>query len=232
MLMAAELPICRLVRSRMTELGLSKWDLAEACGYESVSGGLKAVRLTLRTGKVHRFLAPGLPAALSIDQTTFDRAVETEWILAARAAEAANLAERQYRKEFCPHVWARFVFGSPKPNAMAFLGGIYGATYAFLPEVYSDSAAAMESGFHHLIQDHFQLWGPSMPLYGKIIGYYSVSEPAAMADTDLAVPRETYGNVLGLPRAIERPRFFLTKELRDPLSNWISHLDHLALSRF
>ena len=232
MLKAAELPICRLIRSRMTHLGLSEWDLAQSCGYKSVSGGLKAVRQTLRTGQVHPFLAPGLPAALGIDQATFDRAIaETEWILAEDAARQAREAEERYRKGFRPYVWARFDRGTPRPNTIAMLGGIYMATYAILPMACLGSAAGMESSFRALIKEHFQQWMPSMPTYGNIIGYFSVSEPAAKAGTDRAVPRDTDGNVVGTPRAIERPHFLLTKKSSDPLSSWISDLDRRRSDR-
>jgi hypothetical protein len=228
----ADLPICQLIRSRMIELGLSEREIALACGYKSTAGGLNAVRHTLRTGRVHPFLAPGLPAALSIDQATFDRAVaQTDWMLAEEAARQIREAEDWYRKEFHPYIWARFDRGSPRPNTIAMLGGIYRATYAFLPNARFDSAAAMESGFRCVAHEHFKRWWPSMPTYGNIIGYYSVSEPAATAGTDLAIPRNVHGMVMGPPRPIERPHFLLTKKSIDPLSNWISDLDHLARSR-
>lgn len=112
------------------------------------------------------------------------------------------------------------------------LRGIYRATYAFLPCACLDPAAAMESGFRDLIQEHFQLWWSSMPTYGNIVGYYSVSEPALEPGTDFAVLRNAHGMVVGPPRANERPHFLLTRKLSDPLSNWISHLDHRRRARF
>jgi len=229
----ADLPICRLIQTRMTELGLSEWDLAQACGYMSVAGGLKAVRHTLTSGKVHPFLPPGLPAAIGIDQATFDRAVaQTEWILAEEAGRQIRQAEDRYRKEFRPYIWARFDRGTPRPNTIAMIGGIYRATYAILPMACFDSAEGMESGFCHLIQEHFQRWRPSMPTYGTIVGYFTVIEPAPKAGTDLAVSRDTYGMIVGTPRAIERPHFLLTKKSSDPLLSWISQLDRRRSDRF
>lgn len=63
--------------------------LAQVCGHNCVSGGLKAVRNSLRSGRIHPFLAPRVPADLRIDQATFDRAVaETDWMLAAEQQKA------------------------------------------------------------------------------------------------------------------------------------------------
>lgn len=225
----ANLPIELLIRSRMLELGLSEWELAQACGYKSVSGGLRAVRKTLATGKVHPFLAPGLPTALGIDQATFDQAIaETDWILAVRAVEAADRAERKYRNQFCPYVWARFEFGNPKPNTIVVLAGIYAATYAFVPAITSDPPAAKERTSRDVLQWHYRRWGPSMPVYGQIAGYYEVIEPARNPGTDLAVLRDTEGNVVNATLSIERPQFLLKRKSSDALSSWINDLDALG----
>jgi len=216
----------------MIELDLSEWDLAKACGYKSVAGGLKAVRSTLQTGGIHPFLRPGLPAALGVDQEEFDRAVaETKCILAARAAEAADRVERRYREEFCPYIWTRFEHGSPQPNTMTVLGGVYAATYAFLPRARSHSAAARDHTCRDVLQRHFRQWGPSMPVYGLIVGYHEVIEPGPVTGTDLAVPRDTKGNVVDANRSIERPHFLLTRKSSDPLSSWINDLDQQIRSR-
>ncbi len=228
----ADLPIQLLIQSRMRDLGLTDWDVARACGYKNVAGGLKALSCTLMSGRIHSFLAPGLPVALGVDQQEFDRAVsETKWMLATRAAEALDRVERQYRKEFCPYVWARFEYGSPRPSMIAVLAGIYAASYAFVPDTRLDPPAVKHRTCRDVFQQHYRKWGPSMPVFGQIIGYYEVIEPGD-AGTDLAVPRDTNGNIKGAVRRIERPHFLMTRKSSDTLSNWINVLDQRGGSDF
>ena len=103
--MKSDLAITALIRSRMTELGLSRGEFAKRLGYKNVAKGIRRID-GLCEGDIEgtkQFLDV-LPRALETSGETVKRALDqTVRELELAEKQEAKAQDKLWRENFCPH---------------------------------------------------------------------------------------------------------------------------------
>ena len=103
--MKSDLAITALIRSRMTELGLSRGEFAKRLGYKNVAKGIRRID-GLCEGDIEgtkQFLDV-LPRALETSAETVKRALDqTVRELELAEKQEAKAQDKLWRENFCPH---------------------------------------------------------------------------------------------------------------------------------
>ena len=107
--MKCDLAIATLIRSRMTELGLSRGEFAKRLGYKNIAKGIRRID-GLCEGDLEgtkQFLDV-LPQALETSAETVKRALD-QTIREIESAEKqeAETRDKIWRENFCPHASRR-----------------------------------------------------------------------------------------------------------------------------
>ena len=103
--MKSDLAIATLIRSRMTELDLSRGEFAKRLGYKNVAKGIRRID-ALCDGNIDgtkQFL-DALPQALETSADTVKRALDqTVRELELAEKQEAEARDKLWRENFCPH---------------------------------------------------------------------------------------------------------------------------------
>src|ERR1700730_8301244 len=118
-------PIATLIRSRMTELGLSRGELSKRLGYKNIAKGSRMDALCDGDleGTIH-FLDV-LPQALEISAETVKRALDqTVRELELAEEHEAEARDKIWRENFCPHAIILTERTVPSPIFVAAIIGV------------------------------------------------------------------------------------------------------------
>ena len=124
--MKSNLAIATLIRSRMTELGLSRGEFAKRLGYKNIAKGIRRID-ALCEGDLEgtkQFL-DALPQALQTSADTVKRALDhtvRELELAEKKEAAAR--DKIWRENFCPHAIILTERTVPSPIFVAAIIGV------------------------------------------------------------------------------------------------------------
>ena len=103
--MKSDLAIATLIRSRMTELGLSRGEFAKRLGYKNIAKGIRRID-ALCDGDIEgtkQFLDV-LPQALETSAETVKRALDqTVREIELAEKQEAEARDKIWRENFCPH---------------------------------------------------------------------------------------------------------------------------------
>jgi hypothetical protein len=124
--MKSDLAIAILVRSRMTELGLSRSEFAKRLGYKNIAKGIRRID-ALCAGDIEgtkQFLDV-LPQALELSEETVKRALDqTVRELELAEQQEAHAREKIWRETFCPHAIILTERTVPSPIFVAAMIGV------------------------------------------------------------------------------------------------------------
>jgi hypothetical protein len=124
--MKSDLAIATLIRSRMTELGLSRGEFAKRLGYKNIAKGIRRID-ALCEGDVEgtkQFLDV-LPQALETSAETVKRALDqTVRELELAAKHEAEARDKIWRENFCPHAVILTERTVPSPIFVAAMIGV------------------------------------------------------------------------------------------------------------
>jgi len=124
--MKSDLAIATLIRSRMTELGLSRGEFAKRLGYKNIAKGIRRID-ALCEGDIEgtkQFL-DGLPQALETSAETVTLALE-QTVRESELAEKreAEARDKIWRENFCPHAIILTERTVPSPIFVAAIIGV------------------------------------------------------------------------------------------------------------
>jgi len=124
--MKSDLAIATLIRSRMTELGLSRGEFAKRLGYKNIAKGIRRID-ALCEGDVEgtkQFLDV-LPQALETSAETVKRALDqTLRQLELAEKQEAEARDKIWRENFCPHAIILTERTVPSPIFVAAIIGV------------------------------------------------------------------------------------------------------------
>jgi hypothetical protein len=124
--MKSDLAIATLIRSRMTELGLSRGEFAKRLGYKNIAKEIRRID-ALCDGDVEgtkQFLDV-LPQALETSAETVKRAFEqTVREIELAEKQEAETREKIWRENFCPHAIILTERTVPSPIFVAAIVGV------------------------------------------------------------------------------------------------------------
>ena len=185
-----ELPLTSLIRSRMRELGLRNVDLAKRMGYLNVDKGMRRVSSLIegntKAYPEHRLTLAG---AIETDLTDLDSAYEdTIYTFWARD-------DRQYRREFVPHVVWETALRVPRPITVAAMAsahlGLYFYPTSERPKDWCDEALAT--------------CPRAVSCYGRVRGFWvNYSPDCAVLFSKLGAPREVIAHAVRPGRAVAK----------------------------
>ena len=124
--MKSNLAIAALIRSRTTELGLSRGEFAKRLGYKNVAKGIRRID-ALCDGNIDgtkQFL-DALPQALETSADTVKRALDqTVRELELAEKQEAEARDKLWRENFCPHAIILTEHTVPSPIFVAAMIGV------------------------------------------------------------------------------------------------------------
>ena len=124
--MKSDLAIATLIRSRMTELGLSRGEFAKRLGYKNIPKGIRRID-GLCEGDINgtkQFL-DALPQALETSADTVKRALDqTVRELELAEKQEAEARDKLWRENFCPHAIILTERSVPSPIFVAAIIGV------------------------------------------------------------------------------------------------------------
>ena len=124
--MKSDLAIATLIRSRMTELDLSRGEFAKRLGYKNVAKGIRRID-ALCDGNIDgtkQFL-DALPQALETSADTVKRALDqTVRELELAEKQEAEARDKIWRENFCPHAIILTEHTVPSPIFVAAMIGV------------------------------------------------------------------------------------------------------------
>ena len=124
--MKSDLAIAALIRSRMTELGLSRGEFAKRLGYKNIAKGIRRID-ALCEGDLEgtkQFLDV-LPQALETSAETVKRALDqTVREIELAEKQEAEARDKIWRENFCPHAIILTERTVPSPIFVAALIGV------------------------------------------------------------------------------------------------------------
>src|ERR1700730_18634535 len=124
--MKSDLAIATLIRSRMTELGLSRGDFAKRLGYKNIAKGIRRIDV-LCDGDLERTkqFVDVLPQALEIPAETVTLALEqTVRELELAEKQEAEARDKIWRENFRPHAIILTERSVPSPIFAAAIIGV------------------------------------------------------------------------------------------------------------
>jgi len=124
--MKSDLAIATLIRSRMTELGLSRGEFAKRLGYKNIAKGIRRID-GLCEGDIDgtkQFL-DALPQALETSADTVKRALDqTVREIELAEKQGAETRDKIWRETFCPHAIILTEHTVPSPIFVAAIIGV------------------------------------------------------------------------------------------------------------
>jgi transcriptional regulator with XRE-family HTH domain len=124
--MKSDLAIATLIRSRMTELGLSRGEFAKRLGYKNIAKGIRRID-ALCEGNINgtkQFLDV-LPRALETSADTVKRALDqTVRDIELAEKQEAEACDKIWRENFCPHAIILTERSVPSPIFVAAIIGV------------------------------------------------------------------------------------------------------------
>jgi hypothetical protein len=124
--MKSDLAIASLIRSRMTELGLSRGELAKRLGYKNLPKGIRRMDVLCDgdVGETKQFLDV-LPQALETSAETVKRALDqTVREIELAEKQEAEARDKIWRENFCPHAIILTERSVPSPIFVAAMIGV------------------------------------------------------------------------------------------------------------
>jgi hypothetical protein len=162
--MKSNLAIAALIRSRMTELGLSRGEFAKRLGYKNIAKGIRRID-ALREGDLEgtkQFLDT-LPQALETSAETVTRAFEqTVREIELAEKQEAETREKIWRENFCPHAIILTERTVPSPIFVAAIVGVEKLLRIDLDATHGPA------NFVRQVLDHLP---EGVPAFGKPIGF-------------------------------------------------------------
>ena len=184
------LPLASLIEARLDVLGATKAELARRMGYATtVEKGVRRIEALLKADlKQYTNLRGPLAKGLAVDESVLDAAAaETRYVLWARD-------DRQYRRDFEPHVIWDTEFRIPQPITIAGLVGANRLLYYYpdspRPQDWSEQAVANRPR--------------GIPCYGVIHGFWvNYSPGCAVSFTNQGEPEDVFDQAVrpGVPSA-------------------------------
>ena len=184
------LPLASLIEARLDVLGATKAELARRMGCATtVEKGIRRIEALLKADlKQYTNLRGPLAKGLALDESVLDAAVaDTRYMLWARN-------DRQYRRDFKPHVIWDTALRIPRPITIAGLVGANRLLYYYpdspRPQDWSEQAVANRPR--------------GIPCYGVVDGFWvNYSPDCAVSFTNEGVPEEVFGQSVrpGFPSA-------------------------------
>jgi hypothetical protein len=100
-------PIHELIENRCSELGISRNELAQRCGFKNISKGLRRID-SVGAGDLYsqtsKNVLDTLPDALGLEKAAVEAAIhDTDNIIAEAKRKAAAEREAVWRASFLPH---------------------------------------------------------------------------------------------------------------------------------
>lgn len=188
-----ELPLTTLIENRRRELGLSLAELAQRMGYESTaSTGIHRLNALLN-GDLKKFdnLKEPLLQGLALDEQTLTNAVvDSRYVLWARD-------DREYRRNFVPHIVWQTESRIPRSIAMAATGtwrDIYFYPESNRPQDWSEEASAQ--------------CPTGLALYGRVHGFWvNYSPDCAVSFNPRGEPMDVFDKAVrpGVPSSSHGP---------------------------
>jgi transcriptional regulator with XRE-family HTH domain len=124
--MKSDLAIAALIRSRMTELGLSRGEFAKRLGYKNIAKGIRRID-ALCEGDIEgtKQLLDVLPQALETSAETVKRALDqTVHEIDLAEKHEAEARDKIWRENFCPHAIILTERTVPSPIFVAAIVGV------------------------------------------------------------------------------------------------------------
>lgn len=177
------LPLASLIEARLDGLGVSKADLARRMGYATtVEKGVRRIAALVKGDlKPYTNLRGPLAEGLDVDVSVLDAAVaDTRYVLWARY-------DRQYRRDFRPHVVWDTELRIPQPTTIAGMVGanrmLYHYPVSTRPQDWSEEAVATRPR--------------GIPCYGRVRGFWvNYSPDCAVHFNNEGVPGEVFGQAV------------------------------------
>ncbi len=162
--MKSDLAIATLIRSRMTELDLSRGEFAKRLGYKNVAKGIRRID-ALCDGNIDgtkQFL-DALPQALETSADTVKRALDqTVRELELAEKQEAEARDKLWRENFCPHAIILTEHTVPSPIFVAAMIGV-----EKLLRIDLDATQGPKS----LVRQVLDRLPERVPAFGKAIGF-------------------------------------------------------------
>jgi hypothetical protein len=118
--MKSDLAIAALIRSRMTELGLSRGEFAKRLGYKNIAKGIRRIDV-----EGTKQFSDMLPQALETSAETVKIALEqTVLEIELAAKQEAEARDKLWRENFCPHAIFLTERTVPSPIFVAAMIGV------------------------------------------------------------------------------------------------------------
>ena len=124
--MKSDLAIATLIRSRMTELGLSRGEFAKRLGYKNVAKGIRRID-ALCEGDIDgtKHFLDALPQALETSAETVKLALDqTVRDIELAEKQEAEARDKIWRENFCPHAIILTERTVPSPIFVAAIIGV------------------------------------------------------------------------------------------------------------
>jgi hypothetical protein len=176
--MKTDLAIAALIRSQMTELGLSRGELAKRLGYKNTAKGIRRID-ALREGHIAgtKQILDALPQALEISSETVKRALDqTVRELELAEKQEAEARDKIWRENFCPHAIILTERTVPSPIFVAAMIGVEKLLHVDL------DATQGPVSFVRQVLDRLP---DQVPAFGKPIGFVINYSPDKAVRFDL-----------------------------------------------
>ena len=162
--MKSDLAIATLIRSRMTELGLSRGEFAKRLGYKNIAKGIRRID-ALCEGNINgtkQFLDV-LPRALETSADTVKRALDqTVRDIELAEKQEAEACDKIWRENFCPHA---IILTEHTVSSPIFVAAIIGVEKLLRIEL---DATQGPVSFVRQVLDRLP---ERVPAFGKAIGF-------------------------------------------------------------
>ena len=124
--MKSDLAIATLIRSRMTELGVSRGEFAKRLGYKNIAKGIRRIDALCEGGiEGTKHFLDALPQALETSAETVKRALDqTVRELELAEKQEAEVRDKIWREDFCPHAVILTERTVPSPIFVAAIIGV------------------------------------------------------------------------------------------------------------
>lgn len=203
--MKSDLAIAALIRSRMTELGLSRGEFAKRLGYKNIAKGIRRID-ALCEGDIEgtkQFLH-ALPQALETSADTVTRALDqTVRELELAAKQEAEARDKIWRENFRPHAIILMESTVPSPIFVAAIIGVEKLLRIDL-DATQGSVSFVRQVLNRLPEE--------VPAFGKPIGFVINYSP------DQAVRFDSNGQPIAILDKAIRPRTAVLRLGRRPIT--------------
>ena len=190
--MKNDLAIAALIRSRMTELGLSRGELVKRLGYKNVAKGIRRIDV-LCAGDIEgtKHFLDVLPQALELSEETVKRALDqTVRELELAEQQEADARDKIWRETFRPHAIILTERSVPSPIFVAAMIGV-----EKLLRIDLDATQGPVS----FVRQVLDCLPEKVPAFGKTVGFVINYSP------DQAVRFDRNGQANAIPKEAVRP---------------------------